>query len=66
MTKIRVDLGITMNTGNFQSARIDMGIEDDVRDGETVDDAITRVYSKVESRINGKIEEMQKELESND
>lgn len=66
MTKVRVDLGITMNTGNFQSARVDMGIEDDVREKESIDAAISRVYSKVEERINEKIEQMQKELESND
>ena len=42
-TKINVTLGYTLNLGNFQSLRIDLGIEDSRRDGESMNEAFDRV-----------------------
>ena len=61
-TKINVTLGYTLNLGNFQSLRIDLGIEDSRRDGETIDEAFSRVYSFVEAKLTEKINESKDEL----
>ncbi len=36
-TRVKVDLSFTRNLGNYESIRINVGVEDDVRSGETVD-----------------------------
>ena len=44
-TKVSVTLGYTLNLGNFQSLRLDLGIIDSKRDGENTNDAFERVYT---------------------
>lgn len=61
-TKVNVTLGYTLNLGNFQSLRIDLGIEDSRRDGENIQEAFDRVYSFVENRLVEKIEEAKTEI----
>ena len=61
-TKVNVALGYTMNLGNFQSLRIDLGIEDQIRDGENVQDGFDRVYAFVEQQLGAKIREAQSEI----
>jgi hypothetical protein len=58
-TKVNVALGYTLNLGNFQSLRIDIGITDSKRDGETTSDAFNRVYEFVEAKLSEKIKENQ-------
>ena len=60
-TKINVTLGYTLNLGNFQSLRLDLGIVDSKRDGETTNDAFERVYKFVEDKLTEKIKEAQEE-----
>lgn len=62
-TTVTVNLGYTLNLGNFQSLRVDLGCTDFVREGENTDDAMTRVYDFVESKVVGKIEEAKREME---
>lgn len=62
-TKVNVSLGYTLNLGNFQSLRIDLGIIDSKRDGENVSEAFERVYSFVESKLAEKIKEASSEIE---
>jgi hypothetical protein len=62
-TNVSVTLGYTLNLGNFQSLRIDLGCTDFVRDGETASSAMDRVYSFVEQQVIEKTEEAKKELE---
>jgi hypothetical protein len=62
-TKVNVTLGYTLNLGNFQSLRIDLGVVDSRRDGETIDDAFTRVYSFVENKLIAKVNEAKTEVE---
>lgn len=62
-TKVNVTLGYTLNLGNFQSLRIDLGIIDSRRDGETVNEAFDRVYSFVEQKLTEKVNESKAELE---
>jgi hypothetical protein len=61
-TKVQWSLGFTLNTGNFQSLRLDCQIEDYVRDGETTKDASDRVYKFVEEQLSEKLSEARKEL----
>ena len=61
-TKVTVALGYTMNLGNFQSLRIDIGIEDQIRDAENVQDGFDRIYAFVEQQLGAKIREAQSEI----
>jgi hypothetical protein len=60
-TKVSVTLGYTLNLGNFQSLRLDLGVIDSKRDGENTDQAFDRVYRFVEDRLTEKIKEAQAE-----
>ena len=61
-TKINVTLGYTLNLGNFQSLRIDLGIVDSKREGENVDEAFERIYKFVEDKLTDKIQEAKSEI----
>lgn len=56
-TKINVALGYTLNLGNFQSLRIDIGVQDSKRDGETTGEAFDRIYMFVETKLIEKVKE---------
>jgi hypothetical protein len=60
-TKVSVTLGYTLNLGNFQSLRLDLGVVDSSRNGETVDQSFERVYKFVEDKLTSKILEAQSE-----
>ena len=61
-TKVNVALGYTLNLGNFQSLRIDIGVEDTLRNSENVNDAFNRVYGFVEDKLIAKINEAKTEI----
>jgi hypothetical protein len=61
-TRIKVALGYTLNLGNFQSLRIDLGIDEDRREGESVSETFDRVYSFVEQKLVEKINEAKTEV----
>lgn len=61
-TTVTVNLGYTLNLGNFQSLRVDLGCTDFVRDDESTDQAMDRVYDFVESKVVSKITDAKKEL----
>jgi hypothetical protein len=61
-TKVQWALGYTVNTGNFQSLRIDCQVEDFVREGESTKDASSRVYRFVEEELLEKLNEAKEEL----
>jgi hypothetical protein len=61
-TKINVTLGYTLNLGNFQSLRLDLGVVDSKRDGETTAQAFDRVYQFVEDKLTEKIQEAKSEI----
>lgn len=64
-TKVSVTLGYTLNLGNFESARLDIGVTDSKRDGENTDQAFERVYAFVEEKLQNKINEAKKAIEEN-
>jgi hypothetical protein len=57
-----VDLSFTRNLGNYESIKIGVGIEDDLRSGENVDTATERVYKFVEEKLIQKTREVEEEL----
>jgi hypothetical protein len=61
-TKVSVTLGYTLNLGNFQSLRIDLGIVDSRKNGENINQAFDRVYQFVENRLTEKINEAKAEI----
>lgn len=61
-TKISVTLGYTLNLGNFQSLRLDLGVTDSRRNGESPDQAFDRVYKFVEDKLTEKINEAKAEI----
>jgi len=61
-TKVSVTLGYTLNLGNFQSLRIDLGIVDSRKNGENINQAFDRVYQFVEDRLTEKINEAKVEI----
>ena len=63
-TRVKVDLSFTRNLGNYESIRINIGVEDDVRNGENVDSATDRVYAFVENKLIENTREVEKELNS--
>lgn len=65
-TKVSVTLGYTLNLGNFQSLRIDLGVVDSKRDGENTDQAFERVYQFVENKLAEKVAEAKIELQESE
>lgn len=61
-TSVTVNLGYTLNLGNFQSLRVDLGCTDFVRDGEDHATAMDRVYKFVEDQVITKVTDAKKEL----
>ena len=61
-TRVKVDLSFTRNLGNYESIKIGVGIEDDLRSGENVDAATERVYKFVEEKLIQKTREVEEEL----
>lgn len=61
-TNVRVELQFTRNLGNFESLRVAIGVEDFVRDGESVNAATDRVYEFVENKLQEKMQEVEADL----
>ena len=61
-TRVKIDLSFTRNLGNYESIKIGIGVEDDVRQGENVDTATERVYKFVEEKLIEKTREVEEEL----
>ena len=64
-TSVRISLEFVRNLGNYESIRISIGVEDAVRQGETVDQATERVYAFVENKLIEKSNEVEAELKGN-
>lgn len=62
-TKISATLGYTLNLGNFESLRVDLGLTDYVHDNEDINQAQERVYKLVEGQLIEKVKEAREALE---
>lgn len=63
-TRVKVSLGWTRNMGNFNSMRVDIGVDDDLRNGEKIEDGFNRIYNYVEGKLLQKVEETEKEIKA--
>lgn len=63
-THVRVELQFVRNLGNYESLRVSIGVEDFVRQGESVDGATDRVYSFVENKLIEKVSDIEQELKN--
>jgi hypothetical protein len=61
-TYVNAELSYTRNLGNYENIKINLGVQDYVRDGENVNAAMDRVYAFVEDKLITKMEEIEKEL----
>jgi len=61
--KVSVGLSYTINMGNYESFKIDLGVEDYQQPGETAKEAHERVFNFVNKRLAAKVEKVRKELE---
>jgi len=62
-TKVSVTLGYTLNLGNFQSLRLDLGVTDYKRESENTNETFERVYKFVEDKLTEKIKEAKAEID---
>ena len=49
--RVRYSYGRTINTGNYESARIDVGMSSDVQPGETFNEAMDSIREKVVKEV---------------
>jgi len=61
-TRVRVSLKFVRNLGNYESVHVDIGVEDYVRQNETADSAVDRVYEFVENKLAEKVKEIEADL----
>jgi hypothetical protein len=60
--RIRWIVGYTLNTGNFQSLRLDFDISESQRSDETTEEAVERIYKYAETVLSEKLQEAREEL----
>lgn len=61
MTTVTAGLSYTRNLGNFENAKVHFEITDDVRSGESVGEAASRIYAKVEQLVGAAVEEIDRD-----
>ena len=54
ITKIKVSIGRTINLGNYESARIDIGAEADIKD-EDFNKDLTMLHNALVLELKGKV-----------
>jgi hypothetical protein len=62
--RVSVSAGYTKNMGDFESLRVDVGLEIDGKPGETPEQTYLRAAEWVEKKLVDKVDEVTKELES--
>lgn len=62
--RVTVQMGFTRNMGNFESMRVEVGLEAPANEGEKASEAFDRVYKFVETKLVEKFEETEQALSS--
>lgn len=55
-------LKFVRNLGNYENIHVDVGVEDNVRQGENVSQAMDRVYEFVEDQLIKRVKEIEADL----
>lgn len=61
-TRVKVGLRFLRNLGNYETVAVELGIEDNVRQGENVSQAMDRVYEFVEGQLIQRVQEIEADL----
>jgi hypothetical protein len=61
-TRVKVGLKFVRNLGNYENIHVDLGVEDYVRNTETVSQAMDRVYDFVEEQLVRRVQEIEADL----
>jgi hypothetical protein len=61
-TRIRFGINYTHNLGNYETVRVEVNVDDYVRDGETADGAYERIKSFVQDKLEEAVIEIAKDL----
>jgi hypothetical protein len=61
-TRVKVGLRFLRNLGNYETIAVELGIEDNVRQGENVSQAMDRVYGFVEEQLISRVQEIEADL----
>lgn len=61
--KVKWTIGTTINIGNFSNIRMELSVEDDARDKETIAQASRRVFDFVDAELEAKLTETRQDLE---
>lgn len=56
--KVNYSFGITMNMGDYESARVDVSYETEVKEDETPEEAYSRAVEFVEAKVGEKQDEL--------
>lgn len=64
MATVKYSAGFTRNMGDFESLRIDIGVEDEPRGDEKVSEAYNRVKDFVESRLLDEVRDLEEQIRS--
>lgn len=64
MTKVSYSAGFTRNMGDFESLRLDIGVEDEPRGDEKVSEAYNRIKDFVESRLLDEVRDLESQINS--
>jgi hypothetical protein len=58
---VRAKLHFLRNLGNFENVEVGLEIEDEQRPGESFQEALDRVWNKVEQTVEAKVKEIDEE-----
>lgn len=64
MATVKYSAGFTRNMGDFESLRLDIGVEDEPRGDEKVSEAYNRVKDFVESRLLDEVRDLENQIRS--
>jgi hypothetical protein len=59
---VKVGLRFLRNLGNYETIAVEVGIEDNVRSGENVTQAMDRIYNFVEEQLVTRVQDIESDL----
>ncbi len=59
--RVMASVKFVRNLGNFQSVHVDLGVEHDVEDGQSVKEALDLWFKRVEFAVQEKVQEIDAE-----
>jgi hypothetical protein len=59
--RVHVDMKFVRNLGNFESVHVSLGVEVDVKEGQTTKEALDLWYKRIEASVTEKVAEIDAE-----